>query len=46
MSTELPQAGWYPNPDGTGGLRWWSGVGWTEYTREGVAPQPPAEEPG
>lgn len=36
--TELPPAGWYPNPDGSGDLRWWSGVGWTEYTREGQAP--------
>lgn len=33
MSNDAPQAGWYPNPDGSGGLRWWSGVGWTEYTR-------------
>lgn len=51
MSDEAPPAGWYPNPDGTGGLRWWSGVGWTDYTREGAAPtasaQPaqPAPEP-
>lgn len=46
MSSELPPAGWYPNPDATGGLRWWSGVGWTEYTRAGQAmpetPQPAA----
>lgn len=39
MSDEAPPAGWYPNPDGSRGLRWWSGVGWTEYTREaGTAP--------
>lgn len=37
MSHDAPQAGWYPNPDGTGGLRWWSGVGWSEYTRSGPA---------
>jgi hypothetical protein len=43
MSTELPPAGWYPNPDGTGGLRWWSGVGWTEYTRAGDAPPVPEQ---
>lgn len=36
MSNDAPSAGWYPNPDGTGGLRWWSGVGWTEYTRPGA----------
>ena len=41
MSDDAPSAGWYPNPDGTGGLRWWSGVGWTEYTRTGE----PATEP-
>ncbi|MEZ5185087.1 MAG: DUF2510 domain-containing protein [Candidatus Nanopelagicales bacterium] len=37
MSNEAPSAGWYPNPDGTGGLRWWSGVGWTQYTRTAPA---------
>lgn len=48
MSNDLPPAGWYPNPDGTGGLRWWSGIGWSEYTRTGpptvtdAAVQPPA----
>ena len=41
MSTDLPPAGWYPNPDATGGLRWWSGVGWTEYTRGAPAAAPP-----
>lgn len=44
MSNELPAAGWYPNPDGTGGLRWWSGVGWSEYIRSGPAqPLTPVE---
>ena len=50
MSNDAPSAGWYPNPDGTGGLRWWSGVGWTQYTRSapatavdtGAANEPPA----
>lgn len=42
MSNEAPPAGWYPNPDGTGGLRWWSGIGWTDYTRQStVDEQPP-----
>jgi hypothetical protein len=46
MSPDLPSAGWYPNPDGSGDLRWWSGVGWTEYTRPGAPPaQPPLEQP-
>jgi hypothetical protein len=46
MSTEQPPAGWYPNPDGSGGVRWWSGVGWTEYTREWAGqpvPEPEAQ---
>lgn len=25
-------AAWYPNPDGTGGLRYWDGQRWTEHT--------------
>jgi hypothetical protein len=41
MNGEPPPAGWYPNPDGSANLRWWSGVGWTEYTREGTAPAVP-----
>ncbi|MBK6764281.1 MAG: DUF2510 domain-containing protein [Micrococcales bacterium] len=45
MSHDTPQAGWYPNPDGTGGLRWWSGVGWTEYTRPNPEGEHAAEQP-
>jgi hypothetical protein len=28
-----PAAGWYPNPDGTGGLRYFDGREWTAHTR-------------
>jgi Protein of unknown function (DUF2510) len=32
---DLPDAGWYPDPAGGGGQRWWDGVGWTDHTRPG-----------
>jgi len=28
-----PSAGWYPDPAGGGGLRWWTGVTWTDALR-------------
>src|SRR3954468_15295085 len=31
-------AGWYPDPAGSGGLRWWNGVEWGEQVQP--APQP------
>jgi hypothetical protein len=34
-------AGWYSDPAGSGQLRWWSGIAWTEY----VAPRPVAVSP-
>lgn len=33
-----PAAAWYPDPAGSGGLRYWDGLGWTEH----VTPPPPA----
>lgn len=36
---QTPPAGWYGDPSDQTVLRWWSGVGWTEYT----APRPPAQ---
>jgi hypothetical protein len=35
----LPQPGWYPNPSGEPGYRWWDGRAWTEHVR---APEPQA----
>lgn len=34
-----PQPGWYPNPSGEAGYRWWDGRSWTEHVR---APEPTA----
>ena len=47
MSTpsSLPPAGWYPDPQGGDGQRWWNGVAWSSETRaaQPEAPVAPAE---
>jgi hypothetical protein len=35
--TDLPAAGWYPDPSGAPGLRWWNGLTWSDA----VHPQQP-----
>lgn len=40
MTTTAP--GWYPDPGGSGGQRWWDGVRWTEH----LAPPPAGAGPG
>lgn len=39
---QAPQAGWYSEPTGGAGLRWWDGVKWTSYTQ----PRAPKASPG
>ncbi len=47
MTTPPTPAGWYPDPDGSGGQRYWDGSGWTEHrapaAHEPTQPTAPAE---
>jgi hypothetical protein len=31
-ATSAPAPGWYQDPSGTAGLRWWDGITWTDHT--------------
>ena len=38
-------AGWQPDPEQPGGLRYWDGTQWTEHRQAPAAPPPPAAYP-
>jgi hypothetical protein len=46
---ETRSAGWYPDPDGGAGERWWNGAGWSDSRRGGAgtaaSPYAPAIPP-
>ena len=44
-SPQQPPAGWYPDPAGSGGERFWDGVAWSQSTRDKAAPQPAPDAP-
>jgi hypothetical protein len=31
MAPQVQPGGWFPDPSGAGGLRWWDGTAWTEH---------------
>jgi hypothetical protein len=45
MSSTSPPAGWYPDPSGAPGTRWWDGLNWSEHTQRSSEPVPVATAP-
>ena len=44
MSTSLTPPGWYPDPDGSPRLRFWTGSAWSDHVSV-PAPLPPPPSP-
>lgn len=45
MAEQYTSPGWYPDPDGKAGERWWNGAGWSDSRRGGAAPVTPVPPP-
>ncbi|MFC5180848.1 DUF2510 domain-containing protein [Actinomadura harenae] len=41
----MSRPGWYSDPYGGGGLRWWDGAVWTEHAKPAPPPPPPDAVP-
>ena len=41
MTERNPPANWYPDPDGSGGQRYWDGTTWTQHRVPPPSPPPP-----
>jgi hypothetical protein len=41
VTQPLPPPGWYPDPAGSGGSRWWDGQGWSDAVQPAGPPPPP-----
>lgn len=46
QSSSQPPAGWYPDPAGSDGERFWDGVAWSQSTRDKPRPPMPPTGPG
>jgi len=41
MASAPPPPGWYPDPAGGAGARWWDGQGWTDHVQQPTPPPAP-----
>jgi uncharacterized protein YxjI len=46
MTQAPPPPGWYPDPAGGAGTRWWDGQGWTEHVQQPAPPAPARHHAG